>query len=207
MVLLEALSVKHFWSRFPSLREWSCSLDQDRNLSDGLHPLSLIHWTQIFTECFTIGISQCSSIQWRARCIKSLSFLPILSPHLQPISKLLWALKTQIHAFFLPLQFQTHLLTIFLLSFIYFKKFLMFICLFIWERQRQNESGLGAEREEDTESEAGSRLRAVSTETDVGLEPTSWEIMTWAEVGRSTSWATQVPLIHLFNIQFFLNLW
>ena len=36
----------------------------------------------------------------------------------------------------------------------------------------------GAEREGDTESEAGSRLRAVSTETDVGLELTSREIMT-----------------------------
>ena len=39
-------------------------------------------------------------------------------------------------------------------------------------------SGGGAEREGDTESEAGSRLRAVSTEPDVGLEPTNCEIMT-----------------------------
>ena len=36
----------------------------------------------------------------------------------------------------------------------------------------------GAEREGDTESEAGSRLRAVSTEPDVGLEPMNCEIMT-----------------------------
>ena len=36
----------------------------------------------------------------------------------------------------------------------------------------------GAEREGDTESEAGSSLRAVSTEPDVGLEPTNREIMT-----------------------------
>ena len=36
----------------------------------------------------------------------------------------------------------------------------------------------GAEREGDTESEAGSRLRAVSTELDVGLELTDYEIMT-----------------------------
>ena len=35
-----------------------------------------------------------------------------------------------------------------------------------------------AEREGDTESEAGSRLRAVSTEPDAGLEPTNCEIMT-----------------------------
>ena len=36
--------------------------------------------------------------------------------------------------------------------------------------ERQNVSGGGAEREGDTESEAGSRLRAVSTEPDTGLE-------------------------------------
>ena len=35
----------------------------------------------------------------------------------------------------------------------------------------------GVEREVDTESEAGSRLRAVSTEPDVGLEPTDHKIM------------------------------
>ena len=42
------------------------------------------------------------------------------------------------------------------------------------------------QREGDTESEEGSRLRAVSTEPDVGLEPTDREIMTRAEVGRLT---------------------
>ena len=36
----------------------------------------------------------------------------------------------------------------------------------------------GAEREGDTESEAGSGLPAVSTEPDAGLEPTNREIMT-----------------------------
>ena len=39
-------------------------------------------------------------------------------------------------------------------------------------------NGGGSEREGDTESEAGSRLRAVSTEPDVGLEPTNREIVT-----------------------------
>ena len=39
-------------------------------------------------------------------------------------------------------------------------------------------NGGGAEREGDTESEAGSRPRAVSTEPDVGFELTSREIMT-----------------------------
>ena len=42
----------------------------------------------------------------------------------------------------------------------------------------------GAEREEDTESKAGSGLWAVSTEPDAGLELTDHEIMTWAEVGH-----------------------
>ena len=51
----------------------------------------------------------------------------------------------------------------------------------------------GAEREGDPESGAGSRLhapssklQAVSTEPDVGLEPTNSENMTRAEVGRLT---------------------
>ena len=39
-------------------------------------------------------------------------------------------------------------------------------------------SGGGAEREENTESEAGSRLWAVSAGPDTGLEPTNHEIMT-----------------------------
>ena len=39
-------------------------------------------------------------------------------------------------------------------------------------------SGGGAEREGDTESEAGSRLRAVSTEPDTGPKLTDCEIMT-----------------------------
>ena len=38
--------------------------------------------------------------------------------------------------------------------------------------------GGGAEREGDTESEAGSGPRAVSTEADAGLEPTKCEIRT-----------------------------
>ena len=36
----------------------------------------------------------------------------------------------------------------------------------------------GAEREGDTESEAGSRLQAVHTEPDAGLKLTDCEIMT-----------------------------
>ena len=69
-----------------------------------------------------------------------------------------------------------------------------FLCLSIFERQSQSVSGGGAEPEGDTESEAGSRLWAVSTEPDAGLEPINCETMSWAEVGHLTEWATQVSL-------------
>ena len=75
--------------------------------------------------------------------------------------------------------------------------------IYFWDRERQSMSGGGAEREGDTESEAGSGLWAVRTEPDAGLEPTDREIMTWAEAGRLTDWATQAPLI----ITDFKSLW
>ena len=60
-------------------------------------------------------------------------------------------------------------------------------------------SGGGAEREGDTESEAGSRLWTVSTEPHAGAcELINHEIMTWAEVGHLTDWATQAPQSQLF---------
>ena len=56
------------------------------------------------------------------------------------------------------------------------------VYLFLRERQSERErvcvSREGAEREGDTESKAGSRLRAVSTEPDTRLELTDHEIMT-----------------------------
>ena len=61
----------------------------------------------------------------------------------------------------------------------------MFKYLLIFEREtdRQSVSRGGVERARDTELEAGS----VSTEPNVGLELTHHEIMTRAEVGRSTN--------------------
>ena len=56
--------------------------------------------------------------------------------------------------------------------------------MFIFEREAVCKQGRGRERERereregDIESEAGSRLRAVSTEPDAGLKPTSSEITT-----------------------------
>ena len=67
--------------------------------------------------------------------------------------------------------------------------------IYFWERERQSVSWEGTDREGDIESKAGSRLWAVSTEPDVGLELTNGEIMTWAEVGRLTDGATQAPLV------------
>ena len=77
---------------------------------------------------------------------------------------------------------------------LFFFKFFFNVFIYFWERQRQNASGLGSEREGDTESEGGSRLRAVSTEPEEGFELMNCEIMPWAEVGSSTDWATQAPV-------------
>ena len=82
--------------------------------------------------------------------------------------------------------------------------FLMFI--YFWDRERQSMNRGGAEREGDTEPEMGSRLWAVSTEPDPGLQPTNHEIMTWAEVGRLTDWATQAPLFY-FLIKILKNVY
>ena len=62
-----------------------------------------------------------------------------------------------------------------LLSLPLFNFFLKSIYLFLRERERESEhTGRGG----DTESEAGSRLRAVNTEPDAGPELTNREIMT-----------------------------
>ena len=80
--------------------------------------------------------------------------------------------------------------------FIYFfflKIFFFNVYLFLRQRERQSMNGGGAEREGDTELEAGSRLWAISPEPDAGLKLTDREIVTWAEVGPLTDWATQAP--------------
>ena len=46
------------------------------------------------------------------------------------------------------------------------------------QRETEHEQGRGREREGDTESEAGSRLWAISPEPNVGLELTDHEILT-----------------------------
>ena len=76
--------------------------------------------------------------------------------------------------------------------------------MFIFDRERA--SWGGAEREGDTESEAGFRHWAVITEPDVELKPMDHEIMTWAKVGHLTDWATQMPVFFFFNLFFFPTL-
>ena len=84
-----------------------------------------------------------------------------------------------------------------------FKIFLTFI--YFWDRERQSTNGGGSEREGDTESETGSRLWAVSTEPDAGLELTDREITTWAKVGHLTDWATQAPQEWTFYVSSFIS--
>ena len=79
---------------------------------------------------------------------------------------------------------------------------LFFSNLYFWDRERHSMSRERAERQGDTECEAGSRLWAVSTDPDTGLELVNWEIMTWAKVRCSTDWATQVPLNVLIMLVF-----
>ena len=73
--------------------------------------------------------------------------------------------------------------------FFFFKKNFLNVYLFL--RERQSMSRGGAEKEGDTECEAGSSLWAVSSEPDAGLKVTNCEIMTQAEAGRLTNWVTQ----------------
>ena len=59
-----------------------------------------------------------------------------------------------------------------------FCSYLIFFNVYLFLKERKRLSGRGAERKGDTEPQAGSRLPAVSTEPDAGLEPTNHEIMT-----------------------------
>ena len=66
-----------------------------------------------------------------------------------------------------------------LFYFILFYFILFFnVYLFLREGKTECKLGRGREREGNTESEAGSRLQAVCTEPDAGLELTNCEIVT-----------------------------
>ena len=67
-----------------------------------------------------------------------------------------------------------------------------------WEREKETEQEWGgAVREGDTESEV--RIYVDSRKPDVGLKLVNLEIMTWANVGHLTDWATQAPLVNYFS--------
>ena len=66
--------------------------------------------------------------------------------------------------------------------------------IYFWERERERAEEGQIERETQNPKQApGSRLQAASTEPEEGLELTNYKTMTWAEVGRLTNWAIQVP--------------
>ena len=56
--------------------------------------------------------------------------------------------------------------------------FFLFFNVYLFLRERQSVSWEGAQKEGDTESKAGSKLQAVSTEPNAGLELTNSEILT-----------------------------
>ena len=100
--------------------------------------------------------------------------------------------------------FKLIIITVFFFIFILLKK--NFFLTFIFETERDRAWTGEGQREGDTECETGSRLWAVSTEPDAGLKLTALtdrEVMTWAEVGRLTDWATQAPPSLLFWSQAF----
>ena len=78
---------------------------------------------------------------------------------------------------------------------IFFFIFLKSFHLFLKERERDRAWAGEEQREREAQNlklAPGSELSAQSL-TDMGLELTNCEIMTWAEVRRLTNWATQAP--------------
>ena len=80
-----------------------------------------------------------------------------------------------------------------------FLTFLMLI--YFWDNARDRVQAAEGQTEGDTESEAGSRLWAVSPEPDAGLELMNCEIVTWAEVGHSIHWAAQASPKRFVKVQ------
>ena len=67
------------------------------------------------------------------------------------------------------------------------------------DREKQSMNGGGAEREGDTASKTGSRLRAISPEPDVGLELTDGEIVTWLKSDAQPTAPTRGPYSYIFK--------
>ena len=71
---------------------------------------------------------------------------------------------------------------------------LLIFLMFIFETGRDRAWTGEGQRERDAQN-LKQAPGSVSTEPDAALELTDREIMTWAEVGHLTDWATQAPLL------------
>ena len=70
--------------------------------------------------------------------------------------------------------------------------------IYFWERDRAQAGEGQRERETQNPKQApGSELSAQSLTR--GSNPQTPELMTWAEVGRLTNWATQAPQFFLYS--------
>ena len=78
------------------------------------------------------------------------------------------------------------------------------VYLFLRQRETEHERGRGRER---GRHRIGNRLQAPSHQPRArrGLKLTDREIVTWAEVGRLTDWATQAPLAYHFRMKLTLR--
>ena len=84
----------------------------------------------------------------------------------------------------------------FLFCFVWGSPGVFFFNIYLFLRERQSVSRGGVEREADTESQAGSRPWAVSTEPDVGLELKDCEITTWS---RTLNWLSHSGTPNIFR--------
>ena len=67
--------------------------------------------------------------------------------------------------------------------------------IYFWERETENEWERGRERERGQDTQNQKQDPGI---WDDAWDPGNHEIMTWAEVGCLTDWATQVPPQDLF---------
>ena len=91
--------------------------------------------------------------------------------------------------------FKLHIFNVYYLFKIFFN-----IYSFLRDRERQSVNRARADREGDTESEAGSRLRAVAQSPTWGLN--SWTVKPWPEL-KSGAQLTEPP--RHFNVYLFLR--
>ena len=145
----------------------------------------------MFSLLFRLGDFSCSVFQFSA-------YIPLPSVFCWwafYFSYYIFSSKISICSFFISSvsfpRFAVSLLRLPIFS-IYFKFLISFMLIDFWEREggREGGGGGGAER---GRQRIWNELCADSREPNAGLKLTNREIMTWADVGRPTNWATQVP--------------